>query len=533
MLSYQCLLIHFQLYASTLELKVVLHMREKSSLADAGLFKKECADYEKRVATLRTTNEGLIVALESALPRITTSELRCAQARAHANKLEVALEDLGDAHAVDIALFETSLDNSEDKAAKAVAHAQSLMKTSKAQRSTISSLRASSERLIRRCSTLEDAISTLSTRNDRLETMVYHLRIGIAKLASASQAPMVDESVSLYEDAEEASEAVITPYVDSEVGLACASYQDSLSDFIDEDECAESSDVIPLSGNTESATEYLLSDLHEELTHPFDAEVERGEIPLTDPLAEAVADVFAPYDDSREPAPAPSSHLPLIETSECLSEDGGSRDITSTTCDDTHDSPLQPLAPASTNPPTADLLEAAETFLLSIFAELAPFQSSPLRTSPHGDVVDVANLGPESPSPIDSFLTEDNMHHLITSTLAPLPSNPLRVAHRKETLHSEMIFRDASSGSPSTPSTDSPSEAGPYTPIHDIPSTCRSSQRYAHTFSPTRAARAGNTESPQTPVCAFKGKVKASVTASTRKFLANKENSMPQAWCSC
>lgn len=493
---------------------------------EAKVFKKERAFYKTRVATLHNNNEGLITALESALPRITIAELRCAQARAYANQLEVALEDLGDAGAVEVALFESSLAASEETAAKAAAHARSLMKMTKMQRSTISSLRVSSERLIRRCSTLQDAIFTLSTRNDRLEPMVHHLRIGIAKLASASREPSIDEAVSLYEDAEEASEASVTPYVELEVDLACASDQDSLSDFVDEEECAGSSDVIPLSGNTESATEYLLSDLHEEPTHPFDAEVERGEIPLTDPLAEAVADVFEPYDDSREPAPAPSSHLPLIETSECLSEDGGSRDITSTTCDDTHDSPLQPLAPASTNPPTADLLEAAETFLLSIFAELAPFQSSPLRTSPHGDVVDVANLGPESPSPIDSFLTEDNMHHLITSTLAPLP---LRVAHCKETLHSEMIFRDASSGSPSTPSTDSPSEAGPYTPIHDIPSTCLSSQRYAHTFSPTRAARAGNTESPQTPVCAFKGKVKASITASTRKFLANKENTMFQA----
>lgn len=503
-------------------------MREKSSLADAGLFMKECADYEKRVATLRTTNEGLIVALESALPRITTSELRCAQARAHANKLEVALEDLGDAHAVDIALFETSLDNSEDKAAKAVAHAQSLMKTSKAQRSTISSLRASSERLIRRCSTLEDATSTLSTRNDRLETMVYHLRIGIAKLASVSQEPSLDESVSLYEDAEEASEASVTPYVDFEVGLDCASYQDSLSEFIDEDESAGLSSFAALSSDgIETAAESSLSDPLEDLKHLFDTEVGRGEIQGLKPT-----DTFLePYNDSREPAPAPSSHLPLIEAFECLSEDGGSHDVTSTTCDDTHDSPLQPLAPASTNPPTADLLEAAETFLLSIFAELAPFQSSPLRTSSHGDEVDVANLDPDSPCPIDSFLTEDNMHHLSTSILAPLPSNPLRVAHRKENLPSEMarIFRDASSGSPSTPSTDSPSEAGPYTPFHDIPSTCRSSQRYAHTFSPTRAARAGNTVIPQTPVCAFKGKVKASITASTRKFLANKENSMPQA----
>lgn len=511
-------------------------MRGDAMTAEAEVFKKESAFYRSRVATLHNTNEGLIAALESALPRITTAEMRCAQARAYANKLEVALEDLEDAHAGDIALLESSLVASEEKATKAAAaHARSLMKTSKVQRSTISSLRVSSDRLIRRCSTLEDAISTLSTRNDQLETMVHHLRIGIAKLASASQAPMVDESVSLYEDAEEASEASVTPYVDVEVGLACASDQDSLSDFVDEEECAGSSDVIPLFGTIESAAESLLSDLLEEPMQTFDAEVERGEIPLTDPLAEAVADVFAPYDDSREPALAPSSHLPLIETSECLSEDGGSRDITSTTCDGTHDSPLQPLAPASTNPPTADLLEAAESFLLSIFAELAPFQSSPLRTSPHGDVVDVANLDPDSSCPIDSFLTEDNMHHLSTSILAPLPSNPLRVAHRKETLPSEMarIFRDASSGSPSTPSTDSPSDAGPYTPIHDIPSTCRSSQRYAHTFSPTRAAREGNTETPQTPVCAFKGKVKASITASTRKFLANKENSMPQAWCSC
>lgn len=495
---------------------------------DAEVFKKERIFYKTRIATFHNTNEGLIAALESALPRITTAELRCAQARAYANKLEVALEDLEDAHAVDIALLESSLVASEEKATKAAAaHARSLMKTSEVQRSTISSLRASSDRLIRRCSTLEDAISMLSTRNDQLETMVHHLRIGIAKLASASQAPMVDESVSLYEDAEEASEASVTPYVDVEVGLACASYQDSLSDFVDEDECAESSDVIPLSGNTESATEYLLSDLHEEPTHPFDAEVERGEIPLTDSLAEAVADVFASYNDSREPAPASRLDGCLCETFECTSNDGEPCETTSTA----EDVSLPHLAPTSTKPPTADLLEAAETFLRSVFSELAPSQSSPLLTSPHGDDVDVANLDPGSPCPIDSSRTEDNLHHLSTSILAPLPSNPLRVAHRKETLPSEMarIFRDASSGSPSTPSTDSPSEAGPYTPIHDIPSTCRSSQRYAHTFSPTRAARAGNTESPQTPVCAFKGKVKASVTASTRKFLANKENSMPQA----
>lgn len=504
--------------------------------AEAEVFKKESAFYRSRVATLHNTNEGLIAALESALPRITTAGMRCAQARAYANKLEVALEDLGDAGAVENALLESSLVASEEKATKAAAaHARSLMKTSKVQRSTISSLRVSSDRLIRRCSALEDAISTLSTRNDRLETMVHHLRIGIAKLASASREPSIDEAVSLYEDAEEASEAVITPYVDFEVGLACASYQDSLSDFVDEEECAGSSDVIPLFGTIESAAESLLSDLLEEPMQTFDAEVERGEIqdlkPTDSLLTEAVADVLAPYNDSREPAPASSSGLALYETFECSSEGGGSHDVTSTIYNTTEEVSLPCLALAATKPPTADLLEAAETLLRSVFAELALSQSSPLLTTPHGDEVDVANLSPESPSPIDSFLTVDNMHHLITSTPAPLQSNPCRVAHRKETLPSEMtrIFRDESSGSPSKPSTDSPSEAGPYTPrgpIHDIPSTCRSSQRYAHTFSPTRAARAGNTVAPHTPVCAFKGKVKASITASTRKFLANKENTM-------
>lgn len=528
MLSYQCLLIHFQLYASTLELKVVLHMREKSSLADAGLFKKECADYEKRVATLRTTNEGLIVALESALPRITTSELRCAQARAHANKLEVALEDLGDAHAVDIALFETSLDNSEDKAAKEVVHAQSLMKTSKAQRSTISSLRASSERLIRRCSTLEDAISTLSTRNDRLETMVYHLRIGIAKLASASREPSIDESVSLCEDAEEASEAVITPYVDSEVGLDCASYQDSLSDFVDDDECAGSSDAVLSFAGAETAVEYPLPYYAEDFAQQVDAEDESfcSEIqdvrPSTSFLIETVEDVEAPCDNTREPAPSPSADLSLYNTSEYLSEGGGSHDVTSTIYNTTEEVSLPCLALAATKPPTADLLEAAETLLRSVFAELALSQSSPISTTPHN-----GDGGPEPPSPVDTSRTEDNLHHLSSSTLAPLGPDPSHIAPCKYTLLSEMIFRDASPGSPSTPSTDAPSQADPLTPVHFTPSSYLFSQGYA--LSPFRSARAGNTVAPQTPVCAFKGKVKASITASTRKFLANKENSMPQA----
>lgn len=508
------------------------------------VIKEESAFYKTRVATLHNNNEGLITALESALPRINTAELRCAQSRAHANQLEVALEDLGDAGAVEVALFESSLAASEETAAKAAAHARSLMKMTKMQRSTISSLRVSSERLIRRCSTLEDAISKLSTRNDQLETMVHHLRIGIAKLASASQVPSVVESVSVSEDAEEASEAFVTPFVNVEIGLACASYQDSLSEFIDEDESAGLSFFVALSsGGIDSALASPLSDSYEDSTQPVDAEVKRlsGESQIRKPsntLSEAVANVVvAPCEDSREPAPvpAPSSDLSIYEKFECFSEDGEPCETMSTTYIAAEDGSLPHLAPTSAKPPTADLLEAAETFLRSVFSELAPSQSSPLIATSHGDEVDVANLDPDSPCPIDSFLTEDNMHHLSTSILAPLPSNPLRVAHRKETLPSEMarFFRDASSGSPSTQSTDSPSEAGPYTPIHDIPSTCRSSQRYAHTFSPTRAARAGNTESPQTPVCAFKGKVKASVTASTRKFLANKENSMPQAWCSC
>lgn len=494
---------------------------------EAKVFKKERAFYKTRIAAFHNTNEGLIAALESALPRITTAELRCAQARAYANKLEVALEDLEDAHAVETALLESSLVASEEKATKATDHARSLMKTFKAQRSTILSLRASSDRLIRRCSTLEDAISMLSTRNDQLETMVHHLRIGIAKLASASRVPSVVESVSLYEDAEEASGAVITPYVDVEVGLACASDQDSLSDFVDEEECAGSSDVIPLSGNTESATEYLLSDLHEEPTHPFDAEVDRGEILLTDSLAEAVADVFASYNDSREPAPASRLDGCLCETFECTSNDGEPCEITSTA----EDVSLPHLAPTSTKPPTADLLEAAETFLRSVFAELAPSQSNPLLTSTHGDVVDVANLGPESPSPIDSSRTEGTLHHPSTSIRAPLGPRPFRAEPHKDTLLSEMIFRDASPGSPSTPSTDAPSQADPLTPVHFTPSSSLFSQRNAYAFSPCPPApgRAGNTVIPQTPVCAFKGKVKASITASTRKFLANKENTMPQA----
>lgn len=503
---------------------------------EAEVFKKERAFYKTRVATLRTTNEALIAALESALPRITIAELRCAQARAHANNLEVALEDLGDAGAVENALLESSLVASEEKATKAAAaHARSLMKTSKVQRSMISSLRASSDRLIRRCSTLEDAISMLSTRNDQLETMVYHLRIGIAKLVSVSQAPLLDESVSLYEDAEEASEAVITPYVDVEVGLACASYQDSLSDFVDEDECAESSDVIPLPGTTESAAEFLLPDLLEEPMQTFDAEVERGEIqdlkPTDSLLTEAEADVLAPYKDSREPAPASSPGLALYETFDCSSEGGGSHDVTSTIYNTTEEVSLPCLTLAATKPPNAEHLEAAETLLRSVFSELAPSQSNPLLTSTHGDVVDVANLGPESPSPIDSSRTEDTLHHPSTSIRAPLGPSPFRGEPHKDTLLSEMIFRDASPGSPSTPSTDAPSQADPLTPVHFTPSSSLFSQRNAYAFSPCPPApgRAGNTVIPQTPVCAFKGKVKASITASTRKFLANKENSMPQA----
>lgn len=531
MLSHQRLLIHIQLYASTLELKLAQQMWGKSSLADAKLFKTERADYEKRVATFRTTNEGLITALESALPRITTAELRCAQARAHASKLEVALEDLEDAHAVDIALFETSLATSEEKAAKAAAHARSLMETSRAQRSTISSLRTSSERLNRRCSTLEDVISTLSTRNDQLETMVYHLRIGIAKLASASQAPMVDESDSLYEDAEEASEAVITPYVDFEVGLACASYQDSLSDFVDEDECAGSSDAVLSFAGTATAAESLLSVSLEEPMQPLDTEPERGEIQdfkPTDPLlTEAVADVFAPYKDSREPAPASSPDLSLYETFDCSSEGGGSHDVTSTIYNTTEEVSLPCLALAATKPPNAEHLEAAETLLRSVFAELALSQSSPLSTTPHNGDGDSAKLGPEPPSPVDSSRTKDNLHHLSSSILAPLGPDPSHIAPCKYTLLSEMIFRDASPGSPSTPSTDAPSQADPLTPVHFTPFSYLFSQGYA--LSPFRSARAGSMVTPQTPVCAFKGKVKASITASTRKFLANKENSMPQA----
>lgn len=475
------------------------------------------------------TKKGLITALESA--RITTAELRCAQARAHANKLEVALRDLEDARAVENALFETSLAASEEKATKATDHARSLMKTFKAQRSTILSLRASSDRLIRRCSTLEDAISTLSTRNDQLETMVHHLRIGIAKLASVSQEPSLDESVSLYEDAEEASEAVITPYVNFEVGLACASYQDSLSDFVDEDECAGSSDAVLSFAGTATAAESLLSVSLEEPMQPLDTEPERGEIqdfkPTDSLLTEAVVDVFAPYKDSREPAPASSPDLSLYETFECSSEGGGSHDVTSTIYNTTEEVSLPCLTLAATKPPTADLLEAAEIFLRSVFSELAPSQSNPLLTSTHGDVVDVANLGPESPSPIDSSRTEDTLHHPSTSIRAPLGPSPFRGEPHKDTLLSEMIFRDASPGSPSTPSTDAPSQADPLTPVHFTPFSYLFSQGYA--LSPFRSARAGSMVTPQTPVCAFKGKVKASITASTRKFLANKENSMPQA----
>lgn len=510
-------------------------MREDVSPADAELFKRERTLYEKRVATLRTAYEGLIAALESALPRITTAELRCAQARAYANQLEVALEDLEGARAVEIALLESSLDTSEDKAAKAAAHARSLMTTSKAQRTTISSLRASSERLIRRCTALEDAMSTLSTRNDQLETMVHHLRIGIAKLASASQAPTVDGPVSLYEDAEEASEASIIPYVDSEDRLDSASYQNSLSDFVDEEECAEFSDVIPLPGTTESAAESLLSGLLEEPMQTFDTEVERDEIqdlkPTDSLLTEAVADVLAPYNDSREPAPASCPDGSLYETFECSSEGGGSHDITSTIYVAAEEVCLPCLALAATKPPTAELLEAAETLLRSVFAELARSESCPLLTTPHGGEGegDVSQIGPESPSHVDCSRTEDTLYHPSTSIRAPLGPSPFRAEPHKDTLLSEMIFRDASPGSPSSSSTDAPPEAGPLTPVHSTPSSTPFSQGHAYAFSPSRPARAGSAVAPHTPVCAFKGKVKAAITASTRKFLANKENSMPQA----
>lgn len=512
-------------------------MREDVSPADAELFKRERTFYEKRVATLRTANEGLITALESALPRITTAELRCAQARAYANQLEVALQDLEDARAVEIALFETSLIASEEKATKAAAHARALMKTSEAQRSTISSLRASSERLIRQCTALEDAMSTLSTRNDQLETMVHHLRIGIAKLASVSPEPSLDGSVFVSDNAEELTKAVPAPSMDTEDRLDCVSYHDSLSDFVDEEECAGSSDVIPLPGTTESAAEFLLPDLLEEPMQTFDAEVERDEIqdfkPTDSLLTEAVADVLAPYKDSREPAPASSSDGSLYETFECPFEDGGSRDITSTTCNTTEEVSLRVFALAATKPPNADLLEAADTFLRSVFAELAPSESCPLLTSPHGDVVDVANPGPEPPSPVDSSRTEDTLHHPSTSIRAPLGPSPFRAEPHKDTLLSEMIFRDASPGPPSSSSTDAPPEAGPLTPVHSTPSSTPFSQGYAYAFSPSRPARAGSAVAPHTPVCAFKGKVKAAITASTRKFLANKENSMPQAGCLC
>lgn len=506
-------------------------MRDDAMSVEAEVNKEESAFYKTRIATFHNTNEGLIAALESALPRITTAELRCAQARAYANKLEVALEDLGDAGAVENALLESSLVASEEKATKAAAaHARSLMKTSKVQRSMISSLRVSSDRLIRRCSALEDAISTLSTRNDQLETMVHHLRIGIAKLASASQAPMVDESVSLNEDAEEASEASVTPYVDFEVGLDCASYHDSLSDFVDEDECAGSSDAVLSFAGTATAAESLLSVSLEEPMQPLNTEPERGEIqdfkPTDSLLTEAVVDVFAPYKDSREPALASSPDLSLYETFECSSEGGGSHNVTSTTYNTTEEVSLPYLALAATKPPTADLLEAAETLLRSVFAELALSQSSPISTTPHN-----GDGGPEPPSPVDTSRTEDNLHHLSSSILAPLGPDPSHIAPCKNTLLSEMIFRDASPGSPSTPSTDAPSQADPLTPVHFTPSSSLFSQRNAYAFSPCPPApgRAGNTVIPQTPVCAFKGKVKASVTASTRKFLANKENTMFQA----
>lgn len=507
-------------------------MREDVSPADAELLKRERTFYEKRVAALRTANEGLIAALERALPKITEADLRCAQARAYANQLEVALEDLEDARAVEIALFETSLIASEEKATKAAAHARSLMKASEAQRSTISSLRASSERLIRQCTALEDAMSTLSTRNDQLETMVHHLRIGIAKLASVSPELSLDGSVSVSEDAEELTKAVSAPSVDSEDRLDSASYQNSLSDFVDEEECAGSSDVIPLPGTTDSAAESLLSDLLEEPMQTFDAEVERGEIQDLKPtslLTEAVADVLAPYNDSREPAPASSPDGSLYETFECPFEGGGSRDITSTTCNTTEEVCLPCLALAATKPPNADLLEAADTFLRSVFAELAPSESSPLLTMPHGGEGegDVSQIGPESPSHVDCSRTEDTLYHPSTSIRAPLGPSPFRAEPHKDTLLSEMIFRDASPGSPSSSSTAAPPEAGPLTPVHSTPSSTPFSQGYA--LSPFRSDRAGSMGTPQTPVCTFKGKVKAAITASTRKFLANKENSMPQA----
>lgn len=508
-------------------------MREDVSPADAELFKRERTFYEKRVATLRNANEGLIAALESALPKITEADLRCAQARAHAHEREVVLEDLEHAHAVEIALLERSLGASEEKAAKATAHARALMKASEAQRTTISSLRASSERLIRRCSTLEDAISALSSRNNQLETMVHHLRIGIAKLASVPQAPSVVESVSVSDNAEELTKAVSAPSMDSEDRLDSASYQNSLSDFVDEEECAGSSDVIPLPGTTESAAESLLSVSLEEPMQALDTEAERGDIqdlkPTDSLLTEAVADVLAPYNDSREPAPASSPDGSLYETFECPFEGGGSRDVISTTCNTIEEVCLPCLALAATKPPNSELLEAADTFLRSVFAELAPFQSSPLLTMPHGDVVDVANPGPEPPSPVDSSRTEDTLHHPSTSIRAPLGPSPFRAEPHKDTLLSEMIFRDASSGSPSSSSTDAPPESGPLSPVQYTPSSTPFSQGYAYAFSPSRPARAGSAVAMHTPVCAFKGKVKAAITASTRKFLANKENSMAQA----
>lgn len=510
-------------------------MREDVSPADAELFKRERTFYEKRVATLRTANEGLIAALERALPKITEADLRCAQARAHAHEREVVLEDLEDSHAVEIALFETSLIASEEKATKAAAHARALMKTSEAQRSTISSLRASSERLIRRFSVLEDAISALSSRNNQLETMVHHLRIGIAKRASVSPEPSLDGSVFVSDNAEELTKAVPAPSMDTEDRLDYVSYQNSLSDFVDEDECAESSDVEPLPGTTESAAESLLPDLLEEPMQPFDTEVERGEIqdfkPTDSLLTEAVADVLAPYKDSREPAPASSPDGSLYETFECPFEGGGSHDITSTTCNTTEEVCLPCLALAATKPPTAELLEAADTFLRSVFAELARSQSCPLSTTPHGGEGegDVSQIDPESPSHVDCSRIEDNLHHLSTSIRAPLGPSPFRAEPHKDTLLSEMIFRDASPGSPSSSSNDAPPEAGPLTPVHSTPSSSLFSQGYAYAFSPSRPARAGSAVAPHTPVCAFKGKVKAAITASTRKFLANKENSMPQA----
>lgn len=62
------------------------------------------------------------------MPKITVAHLHCAQARAHAIQNEVAL----DAHAVEVSSLQTALIASESKAAKVIAHARSLMKTTTA-----------------------------------------------------------------------------------------------------------------------------------------------------------------------------------------------------------------------------------------------------------------------------------------------------------------------------------------------------------------------------------------------------------------